>query len=215
MNVSSGGTASGTAVAGGTMNVSSGGTADTTSVSSGGTMNVSSGGTASGVSVGNGGTLNVSSGGVVSALTINDKNDRSVSAGSQCPVRRHCRRQYQDQRRNTDIGRRCGLSTTCCADDRQQWLAAARTGLVQRHHQRLRRIGHLGPGQDQVHRPRDDRDLYANMGRAYFRSQTGPTQSTFTWPAPTRPRTSRSRAMERTARWLLLSPMPRWRGTAS
>ena len=80
LNVSSGGTDSGTSVTGGTMNVSSGGTADATSVGSGGTMNVSSGGTASGASVGSGGTLTVSAGGVVSALTINDPNDQSLTA---------------------------------------------------------------------------------------------------------------------------------------
>ena len=80
LNVSSGGTDSGTSVTGGRFNVSSGGTADAASVSGGGTMNVSSGGTASGVSVGSGGTLSVSSGGVVSGLTTSDKNDQSVTA---------------------------------------------------------------------------------------------------------------------------------------
>ena len=60
----------------------------------------------------------------------------------------------------------------------------------------------------------DDCDLYANhWGRRPASGRRGtPHQPTFTWPAPTRPRTSHSRAMERTARWLLLSPMPRWRG---
>ena len=100
-----------------------GGVADAASVSSGGTMNVSSGGTASGVSVGSGGTLNVSSGGVISALTIKDPNDPGVTAAVNVLSGGTVDGATKINGGQLILGRWRGLSTTCCADNRQQWLA--------------------------------------------------------------------------------------------
>ena len=165
LSVLSSGTDSGTSVTGGTMNVSSGGTADHTSVGTGGTMNVSSGGTASGTSVGSGGTLTVSSGGVVSALTIKDPNDPGVTAAANVLSGGTVDGATRIDGGILTLDAGAIFEPHAALDHHEHRLAAARTGLVQRHYQGLRRIGRIGPGQDQIHRPgarRDDRDVHAN-----------------------------------------------------
>ena len=166
-------------------------------------MNVSSGGAASGVSVGSGGTLTVSSGGVVSALTIKNPNDPSVSAEAQV-----LSGGTLDGTTRIDGGQ---LILDAGADFQAHasltimdsgWLILDK--LVQGHHQRLWRIGRVGPDKDQVHR-RDDETFTPAAPAVCFRSNRVPMLPTFIWPAATRRRTSPSRAMARTARWSVLS----------
>ena len=184
--------------------VASGGRALNTTVSSGGTMDVSSGSTASGVSVARAGTLNVSSGGVVSALTIKDPNDPGVTAAVNV-----LSGGTVDGATKIDGGQ---LILDAGAD----FQAHASLTIMNSGWLILDRDSFKGTikdfgGSDELDLTKirftgATTETFTTSGAGgTLQVQAGSHVPIFIWPAPMRPRTSHSRAMVPTARWLLSS----------